>query len=279
MSREDVVRFCHARQRLRDTLRDTKNERQELYDAQRTVGGLLLESMTRNGVQCVAMPDNRFVRVVNQKARALRIKTVDEGLDLLSGLDAQLQGVLRENIPGEAVKFTKQRICTLSDGDDSVEVRKRLQITSKQPKSYDPAMLPGEVTRLTKDYTDACSQRLDSTQTLRPLRESQRDTERALLQTMSQPVSVQQRTPDGRAVIMEIAVRREGASESRDFKGIGTRAFVKCVEEEAARMLDGPVEQFGLRLRAALRARLQHEKPKAHLKVKVTNAKRSSPRQ
>ena len=98
MSREDVLRYCHARQKLNDMLRDTKSERQELYDAQRTIGGLLMDSMLRNNITCTTLGDNRFVRVVNQKTGGVRIRTIEEGIGLLSGLRARMTNVLRDDV-------------------------------------------------------------------------------------------------------------------------------------------------------------------------------------
>ena len=112
-----MVAYCRARERLRARERETRDERAEQNDAQRTIGGLLGESMARHNVECVALPPSitaeggvGYVQLVRPGRRACAVRSVEDALSLLDGGVATcLPDVPREALPAAVARLVLTR--------------------------------------------------------------------------------------------------------------------------------------------------------------------------
>ena len=65
-----ILEFCKAREEFCHEKRRTKDERAEHFDAEKTLNGLLVESMKKNNIKCICMGDEvgakKYLKVLFQ---------------------------------------------------------------------------------------------------------------------------------------------------------------------------------------------------------------------
>ena len=283
VAEEDILRFCQTREAIKDSMKGTREERQERFDAQKTTGNLLTDSMARHRVQHVRVGD-RYVRCLPPSPRTPPIPSKEEALTLVGNL--QVEGVSISDLPKHVISIVAARVKARSRVPDTAKPKLRIVASlprrasaplsvlplSVDPLSVDPlssasADPPPEVVRLATTYVEACDERKEQSRSLAPMRSDKKDLESGLKDQLAQPVVVQM-SRGGRNVRLRIS-REEVPTKAKDV--VGVRDFLRHVKEAVHTVAaEGPtVQDFQTRLSAALMERLSRpDEPKHRIVVK-----------
>lgn len=241
-----IVDYCRAREALRRAQVSTRDARAEQVDAERTLGGLLTESMRRHDVECLALPHGGYARLVQPARRAPPLKTEDEALALVDDVARHVTEVPAEGLPAAVVKLVQRRARERGGGDGAAPPPPpppRVRVVQKMPQRRgsadgapprvtEPAMAPTETRVLTEQFSEACRERRAAREELQPLRAEQRRTEEALLPALTAPATVRMETPTGAARVLHVV--RCAAPPSRRTTGYGIRRVSALVRRAAA---------------------------------------------
>tara|TARA_B110000046_G_scaffold155871_1_gene166397 strand:- start:699 stop:1541 length:843 start_codon:yes stop_codon:yes gene_type:complete len=267
MSDEALVAYCEARDAVQRHERATREARTEQVDAERTLGGLLSESMARHAVACVPAGEGRYVRLAPAARRAMAVKTEEDALSLVEDVARHVRDVPAEELPAAVVALVRERARARGPppGPPRVRVLSKLPVRLPAP----PPLAPAETQRLLAPYLEARRERAEARAALAPLRAARKRTEAALLPQLHGVATVRMAAPapasDGaaqaaaaRTLRVEVAPPRAARSSS---SALGVRALLELVRaatEEAAADRVG----FDAALRAAVARRLR-ERPTA----------------
>ena len=179
-----LVDFCRARERLRAAEHATREERAEQNDAQRTLGSLLSDSMTRHGVTCVAIAPPgggagalQYARVVEGGRRAVVLRTREDALALLGeGVARALAEVPLEELPRAVPRLLLERARA-----KGAPTPARVRLVARPPRAgaLEAAHAPPETRRLSEEFSRAVGECRATRAALKPLREEVRRCEAA----------------------------------------------------------------------------------------------------
>jgi len=185
MADDAVVHYCRSRERYLDSQRETKDERQELADAYRTLGGLLSDSMARNGVRCVRVPtaggDPHYMKLTPPGRRARKIQNVDDVVSLIDGIAACVRDVPAEALPAAVAKAVERRA-----REQGTAVPPKVQVLSRvgvRETISELDKVGNEVSHLCTQLGETCRDRKQMRERMKPLRDDMKRCEKALLQT------------------------------------------------------------------------------------------------
>lgn len=189
---ETLVVFCRTREALKARERATRDDRAEQADAERTLRGLVTESMSRHDVECVSLGDSRYVQLVRPSRRACPLKTVDDVLALLDDdVAPQVEDVPAEALPDAVAKLVVAR--ARARGPSPPPARAQL-LTKKRGCNVTPVdqlLAPPETQHFLAQYTEAHRERREALAEMKPLREAHKQAAQALLPQLAAPASVQ----------------------------------------------------------------------------------------
>ena len=210
---EAILEFCKAREALRMADRETRSDRAEQNDAERTIGGLLCESMMRHDVSYLTVPSTahapeRYARVRQPPRRACRIKTVEDAVSLVTDVARHVSDIPAEDLPNAVSKLVQERARDRGPppGPPRVTIVTRPP-AKKRPKSdaedvRTPYTGTAETQRLFQQYVGAHQERQETRGRMRILREDVKAAETRLLPTLSNPVTVQMSKPNGKGNVL-----------------------------------------------------------------------------
>ena len=221
---KSLLNFMQKRQELRTATRDTKEERGESLEAQRTLNGLLTESMKRHNIDCIAT-SNGFVRVV-QSTRKAPIKGPDDVRALLH----EIQRMLPDKYDvGDVLRSVKSRL----DNRASIVGPARATFVSQVPKKTRVVRhedVIRETSTLISQYAQANREWRTGNLALKPLREAHREAERVALDRLAEPARVKVCSTNGSEKIVHVT-RCERLSKMGGV--VPTRTLLKHVEAAA----------------------------------------------
>jgi hypothetical protein len=234
-----VTDFCQARERLRRAEAETREQRAEQNDAQRTLSGLLGESMARHDVKCIPLQDGQYVTLPPPRRRACSVKTLEDVLPLLENLAHALPEVAEEELPAAVARLVMERA---RDRGTLSTPRPRVQL---RPPTKHLAMthtLPVETRTLSQQFAGSVHECRETRRQLKPLRDAVRDCEKKAVtqmepaaQSSSSSSTVQvhmQRPRDGKHQVLHIS-----RVERKRSTGFGVRRVCSTVRDATAHLL------------------------------------------
>lgn len=233
---DPMVSFCAARERLRTAEHESRDERAEQNDAQRTLSGLLLDSMQRHQVACVAVPATEalpgggYVYLPPPTRRACALKTPQDVMPLLRDITRTLTDVAEADLPDAVSRAVLRR------AREQGELRPaRPRVQARPPRQSVVHVPPNETKRLSEQFATAVEECRDTRRRLKPLRDAVRESERNVLRTVpatTQPTQVQMQRPDGTSGVLHIS-----RAERPRRASLGVREVCRVVKEVTARLL------------------------------------------
>lgn len=240
----EVVEFCRARERLKAAERATRDERAEQNDAQRTLGGLLSESMERHRLQCVALPPigdvPQYARLSGGGRSACAIRSTEDALALVRGVAESLPRVALEDLPAEVPKAVMARA---RERGKPQPVRVRLASRPPRTGVTEASLAAAETRQLSEQFVRAAQEVRTSREALKPLREEMRRCERAAAPLVAAEAARVQMERGGNrpAVVLEVAPLESGGRAAR----LGLRQVCRVAGEAAAEVVARRVARDG----------------------------------
>ena len=182
-----ILEYCTAREALMAHRRTTKDERTEHVDAEKTLQGLLVESMQKHEITCICLGDDvgadKYLRMVPAPKRSMKIKTKEDLLSLVANMTPHLTTVAKADVAHTVVQIFKQRAKERGPpvGKPRILVAKRMATKSSAANITERDMLPNETKNLSLQYLEARNDLLDARQQVKPLRARQVEAEERLL--------------------------------------------------------------------------------------------------
>lgn len=220
MANEAVKKFLLTRNALKDMERDTKEQRTSQRQAERTLGGMLSESMQRNNVDCLSLPPAddgklRYVRLVRPARRVCVMRTEEDVLALVNDVSRHVTDVAAEDLPKAVVALVVSRARERGASPPPPRIR-----VCDRParQSTESAHAPTETRRLSTEFTMAHRERHTSQAPLKRLRSEHRSAEKILMPILEKADNTtlqieMRRSPDATPRTLKIA-RRESAPTS-----------------------------------------------------------------
>lgn len=164
--------FCQQRERFLALQRATADERSENADAIRTIGGLLTESMVRSGIRCIRVMQTNdtpnYIRVIPEQRRAKRIRNIDDVMELLDNISADVTDVPFEQLPDALARVITERARQRGDTvPPRVQVTKRVGIREEVTELGNANK---EVETLSKQMQTSVSERNELRERIKPVR-------------------------------------------------------------------------------------------------------------
>lgn len=209
-----ILEFCKAREELSVEKRATKDERAEQLDAERTLNGLLIESMKRNGVTCICMGDEvgekKYLKALPPTKRSVKIKTVDDILELTKDMSRYVETIPKPELAAAVVNVFKKRALDKGEVGSS-----RLVLTQKGTRGNitERTMLTGETLSLSCQYIEAKTELMSARDKITKLKNKKVDAEKRLIPLLpSEGVLVKVSGGEGRK---EKTIRIQSSATSR----------------------------------------------------------------
>lgn len=182
---EDIVAFCQQRERFLALQRATADERSENADAIRTIGGLLTESMVRNGIRCLRVMQTNdtpnYIRVIPEQRRAKRIRNIDDVMELLENISADVTDVPFEQLPDALARVITERARQRGDTvPPRVQVTKRVGIREEVTELGN---VNKEVETLSKQMQSSVTERNELRERIKPVRAEMIKCEKKITET------------------------------------------------------------------------------------------------
>lgn len=286
--------FCQQRERFLALQRATTDERSENADAIRTIGGLLTESMMRNGIRCLRMMQANdtpnYIRVVAEQRRAKRIRNIDDVIELLDNISADVTGVPFEQLPDALSRVIMERARQRGDTvPPRVQVTKRVGI---REEVTEVGNVSTEVENLSTQMQTSVTERTEIRERAKPLRAEMIKCEKKITETSPlppppaataeadvassspPPVLVQMRTRDATGPAKVLQVSRQTYVKKRNLFGL--RQVCSYVRH-AMEHIPTRDERFDERLREQVRQIIveeQNKPPEYGQKIAVRRGKR-----
>lgn len=258
MSKEAaLLNYCRSREILKRRERETKESRAEQADAERTLGGLLAESMQRNALECMPAPGGEgFVRLSAPSTRPCKLSTEEDVLSLLDGIDRALTDVPAEKLPTVIVRVVQERARDRARNQrpqQALPLRVKMVKAPTGPVHHGP--LPPETRTLATQYTTAVQERRGALATMKPLRTAYRAAEAVLKPVLEGTESVRMEV-DGTSKVLQVCKveRPPPGSSSRSSSGraLGIRRVLKLLREAADEVCGEKREELLPKLRESL---------------------------
>ena len=247
-----LLAYCTARERLRRAEAASKDDRAEQLDAERTLRGLLTDSMQRHAVSCMTVPgpgdgSARYVRLAPPTRRSCKLTCVDDALSLVDGVARQLTEVALQDLPKATVALVRDRARERGPppGPPRLTLVSRASTASSRgttSATVDLVHAPSETRNLVTQYLEARVERDAGRAALKPLRAQRKQAEEALLPMLQEPATVRMARGDKECTmrIERVAPPEEptGGDEGThpDRRPLGIRAvlgFVRDASEHA----------------------------------------------
>lgn len=278
-----LTSYCRARETLKRAEMETREERAEQNDAQRTLSTLLGESMAKHGVPCVTLPSAedgsaRYVVLPKTTRRPCALRTDDDVLELVR--DASKHVVGAEDIPNAVAELALSRA-----RERGRDVTSRPRVITRPPARQAPPLRWEEVPQETRTFSEQFVSAVDECRTMRkalqPLRSAMRDATKTLAPLLptdgtTSQVQVTRPTlpsaPSDDRVVLQLSRRDKTKTKS---KALGVREMVELVREAASRAVrddDADLdERLQIETRRVLeeRRRSQEESSEAGVRVRV----------
>lgn len=186
---EEIVAYCQQRERFLALQRATADERSENADAIRTIGGLLTESMLRNGIRCLRVMQNNdtpnYIRLVPEQRRAKRIRNIDDVMELLENISADVTDVPFEQLPDALARVITERARQRGDTiPPRVQVTKRVGI---REDVTEVGNVSKEVETLSTQMQTSVTERKELRERIQPVRAEMIKCERKITETTTPP--------------------------------------------------------------------------------------------
>lgn len=241
-----VVDFCRAREVCQEAIRATQEERTEATEANRALMSMLTESMQRHNVRCIEVQDNVYVKMTTPTPTRKPIKTTGEVEELISGIGGAVLPCSKGEIPAKVTEFVSSRLKMKSDTRDSP--RPRVSVVTRAAASSVPVTTtPSEVRTLTGQFVESCSHRKTLRMKMRPLQKAQQESERAALQSFSEPVRLRMRKNNVDVDMRVVKCERKKKPPSR---ALGVRLILKMCYDAAVRVTEAGDGDFEANFRA-----------------------------
>lgn len=246
MTDKVVVQFCAAREHYLRARRDTTEERTENNDACRTIGSLLRESMTRNGVRCVRVMQNgdtpNYIKLTPPGRRAKKLKSVEDVTSLLDGIAREVQEAPLETLPTAVAKVVERRAREQGDvAPPRVQVVKRVGVRETVVEADHAGR---DVAQLSQQLQEAHTERAQLRERIAPARDEMRKCEKTLVENSQVPsetmVQMQQQrlpkkqTEEGKPPPPPKTLRVQKTPVEKRKNVFGLRAVCACVREAVA---------------------------------------------
>lgn len=227
---DSVVQYCMAREALRSVQAQVHNERTENADARRTLAGMLRDSMVRHNVECVGLAGDVFVRMTNPQPRSNPVRSEDDVRSVIHGVGEGMRGIHGAERPRMVMRYVAERIKARAR-DVAPRAEPRVCITKRpvQGNTVPAGATSNDVRQLSEQFAHACQQTRAIRDTVKPLRDAQRETEKVLIESLHEPVGVRMQR-NGTAVDMRV-VRCE--RKPRTARSIGIRALLAMCRDAA----------------------------------------------
>jgi hypothetical protein len=177
-----ILEFCKTREELCAEKRKTKDERSEHLDAEKTLNGLLIESMEKNNITCICMGDEvgekKYLRVMPPTKRSIKIKCVDDILELTKDMSRHVDTIPKPELAAAVVSIFKKRALERGQVGSS-----RLVLAQRGSRGNitERTMLSKETLNLSCQYIDAKTELIDGRNRLKRFKNRQADAERKLI--------------------------------------------------------------------------------------------------
>ena len=258
---QEAVEYCRHRERYLAMQRATANERTETADALRTVGGLLTDSMQRNGVTCLrVMQQNdtpNYIRLVPPRRRAKTLKTMDDVVAVLDKISADVADVPFEELPRALTRAVEERVRNQGAVVPAkVSLCKRVGIR-QQVTELDQTVR--EIETLSTQLQDTYTERKLLRERIQPLRAEMKSHEETLLRTdmgTSDSLVQMRRADNPTAPPTTLRVYRTETVKRRNVFGL--RNVCRCVRE-ALETIPRRDEHFDATLTREVRRRLSED--------------------
>ena len=270
MSKEAaLLTYCRSREILKRRERETKESRAEQADAERTLGGLLAESMQRNALECMPAPGGEgFVRLAPPAARPCKLRTEEDVLSLLDGVDRAVEDVPAERLPRVIVKVVQERARDRAREQQPHQTPPpRVRMVKAPTGSVHHGPLPLETRTLATQYTTAFQERREALDAMKPLRAAYRAAEAALKPVLEGTESVRMEVDGASKVLQVCKVERpssksfSGSSSGSSSGGLGIRRVLKLLKEAAEEVCGEKREELIPRLRESLLLKIRSAPP------------------
>lgn len=231
----NVLDFCRARETLRKAMERTQAERNDANELKRSVQGQVCEMMRKREVECVEVPDvagSRFVRVTTTQPRPPPIKGVEEALQLVvPGLAPPPTGGTETDYVEHVTAEVRRR---LSQRPVRGEPKTKVSLLSTTSKAVAPTpfmQVPPELQHFARQLVKVDHDRRKLNDDLKPLRQSKRETEKRLIESMQEDGSVAFRQQQRDQAVKTYEVRKRAQPVEK--RPVGVRLLVECARTAA----------------------------------------------
>ena len=276
MAQSDIVQYCVARERYQTRQSQLKEQRAEQADAQRTLGGLLLDSMTRNDIPVVCVPSQhgptRYIRILRGTNRSQPLKNIDDVLELVKDVSRYVTDVSTEKLPGAISKLVEGRARAKGTPGPA-----RIQVSPKMNANeniVNMSITPTETQQLSTQFEHAYSERSNTRADMRPLRAELKRTETTLLSTTipdGNIGTVEMRRVNGQPKLMDINQVKTTVTHST----FGIRAVMRLVKE-AVGNVTARNESFDDNLRYELKRLLELETQRTDVRYRIKTVRHAA---
>ena len=190
MKQENVIAsFCKAR----EAHLNAKRERLDVTRIEKLHSSALTEQMSKEEVSCIALEDG-FVRLIPGPKRSMKLKTLQDVLDLTSDIERHITEVPREHVPVEVVNLVKRRALDRGPPPSHPHL-----ITSsyaqRNQRSTLVSTLPESMRETVHAFCSAKSTRSEHSELIRDLRKREVEAEKTMIPSLpSEGIVVQMKT-------------------------------------------------------------------------------------
>jgi len=234
MKQENVIAsFCKAR----EAHLNAKRERLDVTRIEKLHSSALTEQMSKEEVSCIALEDG-FVRLIPGPKRSMKLKTLQDVLDLTSDIERHITEVPREHVPVEVVNLVKRRALDRGPPPSHPHL-----ITSsyaqRNQRSTLVSTLPESMRETVHAFCSAKSTRSEHSELIRDLRKREVEAEKTMIPSLpSEGIVVQMKT-DTHAIRITPPVLATKTGHVEQKQGVAAEKVDETVKDGVAHTCSG----------------------------------------